>query len=84
MSVVFAINSAVRATTHMTPRQLVFGRDMILHITHVANWEHTRLREQNKIDYDDDLEKNQGLLMTMKLEIYFFYLKSNLLKWCFL
>ena len=41
---------AVRATYHPTlqasPMQLVFGRDAILNIKHVADWEHIRQRKQ--------------------------------------
>ena len=71
MSVAFAINSTVHVTAQMTPGQLVFGQDMILHTANVANWEHACLDKQNKIDYNDALEKKQGLLITTKLEIEF-------------
>ena len=33
--------------------QLVFGRDTILNIKHVANWEHTRQRKQLRIDHNN-------------------------------
>ena len=44
---------AVRATYHTTlqasPMQIVFGRDAILNIKHVADWEHIRKRKQEWI-----------------------------------
>jgi hypothetical protein len=44
---------AVRATYHTTlqksPRQLVFGRDMIFNVEHTANWEYIRARKQRLI-----------------------------------
>ena len=47
---------AVRATYHTTlqasPMQLVFGRDAILNIKHVADWEHIRQRKQLRINHN--------------------------------
>ena len=43
----------------MTPRQLAFHHNMILHTTHVANWEYIRLRKQQKINYNND-HKNKS------------------------
>jgi hypothetical protein len=44
---------AVRATYHTmlqaTPMQLVFGRDAILNIKHITDWEHIRQRKQERI-----------------------------------
>ena len=57
MAISFAINSTVHTTTQMIPGQLVFGRGMILHILHVDNWEYIRLRKQQKIDYNNTIEK---------------------------
>lgn len=36
MSILFATSCAVQMTSQMTPGQMVFGRDVILHATHVA------------------------------------------------
>ena len=51
---------AVRATYHTTlqasPMQLVFGRDAILNINHVANWEHIRQRKQLRINHNNKRE----------------------------
>jgi hypothetical protein len=42
---------AVRATYHITLKasrmQLVFGRDTMLNVSHVTNWEHIRQRKQD-------------------------------------
>ena len=38
-SVAWAIRSSVHSTKDATPRQLVFGRDMIFHDTFRANWQ---------------------------------------------
>ena len=46
----FAIRSTIHTTLQKTPAQLVFGRDMILNVTHVANWEHIKQRKQNLIN----------------------------------
>ena len=51
---------AVRATYHTTlqasPMQLVFFRDAILNIKHVADWEHIRQRKQLRINYNNKQE----------------------------
>ena len=48
---------AVRATYHTTlqasPMQLVFGRDAILNIKHVANWEHIQQRKQLRNNHNN-------------------------------
>ena len=38
----FAIRSTFHTTLQKTPAQLVFGRDMILNVTHVANGQHIK------------------------------------------
>ena len=80
MSVTFAINSAAHATTQMMPGQLVFGRDVILHTKHVANWEHMRLHKQNRIDYDDNLENKSRIAHDYEIGDRVFILKNMLLK----
>ena len=51
---------AVRATYHTTlqafPMQIVFGRDAILNIKHVADWEHIRQHKQLRINYNKKRE----------------------------
>ena len=48
---------AVRATYHITlqasPMKLVFGRDAILTIKHVVDWEHIRQRKQLRINHNN-------------------------------
>ena len=50
----------VRATYHIalqeSPMQLVFGRDAILNIKHVADWEHIRQRKQLQINHNNKQE----------------------------
>ena len=45
----FAVRSTYHTTLQSTPGQLVFGRDMILNVTHEANWEYIRSRKQKLI-----------------------------------
>ena len=51
---------AVRATYHTTlqgyPMHLVFGRDAILSIKHVADWEHIRQRKKLRIKHNNKQE----------------------------
>ena len=55
---------AVRATYHTTLQaylmQLVFGRDAILNIKHVANWEHIRQRKKMRINHNNKRENMRG------------------------
>jgi hypothetical protein len=54
---------AVRATYHTTlqasPMQLVFGRDAILNVKHITNWEHIRQRKQIRIN-ENNKRENQS------------------------
>ena len=56
---------AVRATYHTmlqkTPGQLVFGRDMILNVKHIANWEYIRQRKQKLIDKNNQRENSKRI-----------------------
>jgi hypothetical protein len=56
---------AVRATYHTTlqasPMQLVFGRDAILNIKHITDWEHINERKQAKINYNNKRENAKRL-----------------------
>jgi hypothetical protein len=57
---------AARATCHTTlqasPMQLVFGRDAILNVKHVSNWEHIRQRKQTRIN-----ENNKRKIMSRRV-----------------
>src|SRR5687767_12351299 len=46
----FAVRSTYHTTLKKTPGQLVFGRDMIFNIQHVANWEFIRQNKQKVIE----------------------------------
>ena len=51
---------SVRATYHTTLQaykmQLVFGRDTILNIKHVSNWEHIQQHKQERINHNNKLK----------------------------
>ena len=46
------LHSTYHTTKIKSPGQIVFGRDMILPITHVADWRYIRHRKQTQIDND--------------------------------
>jgi transposase InsO family protein len=46
----FAVRSTYHTTLRKTPGQLVFGRDMIFNIQHIANWEYIRQNKQKLIE----------------------------------
>ena len=51
---------AVRATYHTTlqasPMQLVFGRDAILNVKHITDWEHIQQNKQKRINENNKRE----------------------------
>ena len=52
----FAVRSTYHTTLKKMPGQLVFGRDMIFNIQHVANWEFIRHNKQKHIDKNNKAE----------------------------
>ena len=60
----FAIRATLHTTLQKTPAQLVFGRDMILNINHVANWEHIKQRKQNLINKNNQRENSKRIPYT--------------------
>ena len=46
VATMFAVRATYHTTLQASPMQLVFGRDAILNIKHVADWEHIRQRKQ--------------------------------------
>jgi len=52
----FAVRSTYHTTLKKTPGQLVFGRDMIFNIQHVANWEYIQQNKQSLIDKNNKAE----------------------------
>ena len=52
----FAIWSTYHTTLQATPGQLVFGRDMILNMTHMANWKLVTQQKQKIINANNKRE----------------------------
>ena len=60
-AVAFGIRATVHSTTRVTPIQLVFGRDAILNVQHVANWRYIKDQKQKLIDYNNKCENAKRL-----------------------
>ena len=58
-AVSFAIRSTVHTTLRATPMQLVFGRDAILPVRHVADWKYIHSRKQASIN-KNNLKENKS------------------------
>ena len=52
----FAVRSTYHTTLQAYPMQLVFDRDAILNIKHVADWEHIRQHKQLQIIHNNKRE----------------------------
>ena len=52
----FAVRSTYHTTLKKTPGQLVFGRDTIFNIKHVANWVYIRQNKQKLINKNNKAE----------------------------
>ena len=63
----FAVRSTYHTTLRKSPGQLVFGRDMIFNIKHVANWEFIRENKQKLIDKNNKAENAKRVEHTYKL-----------------
>ena len=55
----FAVRSTFHTSLQSTPGQLVFGRDMIFHIKHIANWEYVKQRKQHLINLNNRRENSK-------------------------
>ena len=55
----FAVRSTFHTTLQATPGQLVFGRDMIFNIKHVANWQSIKDRKQKLINQNNKKENKK-------------------------
>ena len=44
-----AVRSLVHTTTRATPTQLVFGRDALLNVSFIADWQYIKERKQHRI-----------------------------------
>ena len=53
---VFAVRATYHTTLQASPMQLVFGRDVILNIKHVADWEHIQQCKQLRINHNNKRE----------------------------
>ena len=50
----FAVCATYHITLQLSPRHLLFVRDAILNIQHVANWEHIQQRKQLRIHHNNN------------------------------
>ena len=55
----FAVRSTFHTSLQSTPGQLVFGRDMIFNIQHIANWEYIKQRKQRLINLNNKRENSK-------------------------
>ena len=58
-SIAFAVRCSHHSTLNATPGQLVFGRDMLLDIAYVPNYQNTWQRKQKRINYDNIRENSK-------------------------
>ena len=66
-AVAFAVRSTIHTTMKKTPGQMVFKRDMILNITHQADWEMIKQRKQRLINKNNKIEnKKEKIIITKK------------------
>ena len=49
----FAVRTTYHTTLQASPMQLVFGRDAILNIKHVADWEHIQQRKKLRMNHNN-------------------------------
>ena len=57
----FAVRSTYHTTLKKSPGQLVFGRDMIFNIEHIANWEYIRASKQKIIKKNNRIENSSRI-----------------------
>ena len=60
----FAIRTTYHTTLKKSPGQLVFGRDMILNVKHIANWEVIRAQKQRLINQNNQRENSKYIPYT--------------------
>ena len=58
-SIAFAVRCSHHSTLNATPGQLVFGRDMLLDIAYVPNYQNAWRRKQKRINYDNIRENSK-------------------------
>ena len=57
-AVAFAVRATVHSTTRATPMQIVFGRDAIFNIRHIADWRYIEERKRKLIQRNNKRENN--------------------------
>ena len=60
-AVAWAVRSTYHTTLQSTPGQLVFGRDMIWNIAHVADWQYIHHRKQTLINVNNITENKKRI-----------------------
>ena len=58
-AIAFGIRSTIHTTTRATPMQLVFGRDSILNVQHLADWRYIQSRKQDLININNKRENSK-------------------------
>ena len=77
-SIAFAVRCSHHSTLNATPAgQLVFGRDMLLDITYVPNYQNTWQRKQKRINYDNIRENSKRVSHDYKVGEYAYILRDG-------
>mgnify|MGYP002063500018 FL=1 len=64
----YAVRSTYHTTLQATPGQLVYGRDMIFNIKHVANWQAIKERKQKLINKNNERENKKRIKHTYQVD----------------
>ena len=65
-AVAFAVRATVHTTTQASPSQLIFGRDAMINIRHIANWKFIEDQKRNQILVNNNAENSKQLPHTYK------------------
>ena len=57
----FAVRSTYHTTLQATPGQLIYGRDMLFNIKHIADWKAIRECKQAQINKDNKRENSKRI-----------------------
>ena len=60
-AVVFALRSTHHTSIQSSPGQLVFGRDIIINATYIANWREIRQRQRKNVLYNNARENRNRI-----------------------
>jgi transposase InsO family protein len=58
-AVAFAVRATVHTTNRATPAQLIFGRDAIFQVQHIADWQYIKQRKQQMINANNARENSK-------------------------